>query len=239
MQLSKLTAALTTATMAVAMLGGTAAAAQAAPVQDDTDSVVAFATKQLTRFGVPVSTRDALIAKIRRGQALDADAGTHQVSETTSDQGVTRHVYADGSVAESSIETPDNAAGAKGKGINGCVHSQFQDQHTYKNCRISWDAASWSMEYWADYGYYQFGSTMMSVRGLRVEGGGSFSSPNNTVVVSSCNSSCDTWGQGTALQAISISGVGIARTIGIKVANNNSNKKGGKSSSIGQTGTGQ
>jgi hypothetical protein len=221
--------------IATALLGSSGLSAQAAePLDPQTQQYVDTLTSKLTTFGVAPEVRAQLIEKYLKGEQLDAEKGIDPVSETTSVKGrntVTRYVYADGSVAISTVERPTEGD-RSGRNIEGCQHSVDRDSHTYKNCHVGWDAASWSVGYFADYGYYQFGNWMGNLRGLTAGGVGSFASPQIQTVVSSCNTSCSSFGLGTYLQSLTVGGVGVTRTVGVKIEVNNGDKRGGKSSAV-------
>ena len=211
-----------------------AANAEGAPAVSADPAVTQLVTT-LERFEVAPDVQDKLVAKFLRGESLDADKGAIPVSESTKTvdgQRVTRYVYADGSVAQSSLALPVEG-GTGPRAIAGCNHTSRNGTHEYKGCKVTWDAVSWSGGMVADYGYYTFGSFVTSVTGAWFEGGGDISRNPSEIPVPSCNSSCVSWGQSSAIQKLTVGGLGITRTIGIKISVNNSNIKGGKSSSFG------
>lgn len=242
MQIAKLVTSVTaTAALAAAILGGIspAAHADAAPQDAQTQKMVTAIEAKLTTQGIAVDTQAALIGKFLRGGQFDADTGkvapASEATRTENGATITRYVYPDGSVAQASMQTPREVTpgGASTQDIYSCQVTVTADVHEYKNCVVGWNAATWSMEYHADFGYYQFGSWVSSIRGVNVEGAGDFSNIQANVIVSTCNSSCTSWGQGQAIQKIAIAGVGSSRTIGTKISVNNTDKKGGRSSSFG------
>lgn len=231
---------LTAGTVAAFLITPSTAAYAEPSLDAQTQQYVNEITDKLTKFGVAEDVQDRLIKKFLAGQQMDAETGAESVSETTRTENgktITRHVYADGSVAESSVENPPagtngRASARDGGGLSGCRHDVFRDQHTYKNCQIHWGTPSWDVWYYADFGYYQFGSHMGPVRGLVYSGTGTFSNQKAEVIVGTCNSTCDSWAMGTAAQQLTVGGVGVTRSVGAKVMVNNTNKKSGKVASI-------
>ena len=214
------TAALAATTIALAI--GTNAPAHAAPSNPDSDPVVSALRERLTSSGISSEVQDSLVAKFLRGEMLDADTNAKPVKESTKtidSKLVTRYVFADGSVATGTVEqgVTVSAGVVSPNSITGCSETVNVDVHTFRNCLVAWNAATWSMDYTADYDYYQFGSNIISLRGAHVGGIGSFSGLGTEIITAHANSSEIALGEGHAIQALTIFGVGVNRSIGIQL----------------------
>lgn len=162
----------TTTAVAAALAIGSAYAAHADTISAKDETYV---RTSLTDHGVTGKTQDKLIAKYAAGQVFDSDRpGAKPVSEKTelvNSVRITTYRYADGSFGVAKAEQGSDHANA----VSGCqVAWRKNDQVFWTGCRISWDAATWSMSYVANYGIYQFGSWIDSAGGLTFGGAGSF-----------------------------------------------------------------
>jgi hypothetical protein len=87
----------------------TAAVAAEPAASQQTDAAVTTLRERLRSFDVAPDVQERLVAKFLAGEALDADTDATPVSsatKTVNGTEVTRHVYADGSVAFGRIENP-------------------------------------------------------------------------------------------------------------------------------------
>jgi hypothetical protein len=87
----------------------TAAVAAEPAASQQTDAAVTTLRERLRSFDVAPDVQERLAAKFLVGEALDADTDATPVSsatKTVNGTEVTRHVYADGSVALGRIENP-------------------------------------------------------------------------------------------------------------------------------------
>jgi hypothetical protein len=91
------------------------------------------------------------------------------------------------------------------------------DVHTLTNCLVNWNAVTWSLNYRANYTYYQFGESIQSLTAVHVGGIGTFKDAGTQIVTPSANSANWAMGEGHATQSITILGMGITRTIGIEL----------------------
>lgn len=233
----------TSQVLAIAAIAATLAGISASPAQAETDpqtqQYVTALTANLAAHGVAPDVQDQLVAKFLKGVLPDSDTGKASPVSTTekSEDGklVTRYVYADGSVAVSTAEQPpvEQAGRVSPQAIAGCHHTVDRDQNTFTGCEVGWSANTWTVGWYADFGYYQFGSWMRNYRAFVVSGFGTFTDRQMNIIQSSCNSSCDSWGRATATQNLTVAGAGLTRTIGAKLSVNNSSRKNGSTVPFG------
>lgn len=229
--------------LAIGAIAATVAGISASPANAETDpqtqQYVNGLTASLTAHGVAPDVQAQLIAKFLRGEVLDSDSGTATpVSHSEKSEGgnlITRYVYADGSAAESTVEQPpvEQAGHVSPQAIAGCHHTVDRDVNTFTGCEVGWSANTWTVGWYADFGYYQFGSWMRNYRSFVASGFGTFTDKQLSIIQASCNSACDSWGRGTATQNITIAGAGLTRTIGAKLSVNNSSRKNGSTIPFG------
>ena len=229
--------------LAIAAIAATVAGISASPAQAQTDpqtqQYVSALQAKLTAHGVAPGVQAQLVAKFLRGGVLDSDSGTATpVSQSATTQNgtlITRYVYADGSAAVSTQEQPpvEQAGRVNPRAISGCHHTVDRDVNTFTGCEVGWSANTWTVGWYADFGYYQFGSWMRNYRSLVVSGFGIFTNRQLDIIQSSCNSACDSWGRATVTQQITIDGSGVTRLVGAKLSENNSTRKNGSVIPIG------
>lgn len=229
--------------LAITAIAATVAGISASPASAETDpqtqQYVSILTANLTAHGVAPDVQAQLVAKFLKGVLPDSDTGkASPVSTTEKSEGgklVTRYVYADGSVAVGTVEQPpvEQAGRSNPRAIAGCHHTVDRDVNTFTGCEAGLSFNTWGMSYYADFGYYQFGSWMRNFRGLTMSGAGTFTDRSLDIIQSSCNSACDSWGRGTATQNWTVAGVGVSRLIGVRLRENNSNRKNGATDAIG------
>ncbi len=194
---------------------------------------------QLTSFDIAPLVQQQLIKKLLSGLTLDSDNGSAPVSQsakTIKGKTVTRYVYSDGSVAISSIEQPvvvrestvpifgtPQAGQVTPNSITGCTlyyYPPLQDYH-YTFCLVNWNAATWSMSYYADYEYYTQGCWIWSLYGQHWGGIGSFTDAGLVIYTGHAGNAGTCYGQGAMIQHITIAGIGIARWVGLDLKVNN------------------
>ncbi len=176
---SILTAALALATLLGAVFFGSApASADSGLSQADID----YVRTSLTKYAVPANTQDALIKALVNGERWDSETGAAPVATEHSTVGGferTIYRYEDGSINASLVEVPKATSGGAGTmGISGCQSVSATGAKAWRNCKIAWDAATWSVNFTAAYRYYLgpvYGCYIDSIAGLAHGGIGSFS----------------------------------------------------------------
>jgi hypothetical protein len=136
----------------------------------------------LTKYDVPERAQKVLLRNLAEGKRWDSESGASPVAtERSSTNGVERTIYryADGSVNVSTIESPSSTSGGVSPmGISGCQSYPVTGAKAWRNCKVAWDAATWSVSFTADYKYYlgpTYGCYIDAIRGLTHGGVGSFS----------------------------------------------------------------
>lgn len=122
-----------------------------------------------TSQGISVTTQDALIAKLDRGELLDSMTGSVQPVGTTTTETSTellsRSVYPDGSVSVTSLETPPTTAGARSgtrsfspQQITGCKESNGGGYVVESNCKVEIATGPYDLWFNATYERYTGGA---------------------------------------------------------------------------------
>ncbi|WIE62250.1 hypothetical protein DEI97_003645 [Curtobacterium sp. MCLR17_032] len=123
-----------------------------------------------TSQGISSATQDALIAKLDSGKLLDSMSQsvqpTSSTSVETSTELVSRSVYPDGSVAVTSLETPETtSAGAKAgtrslqpQQITGCKESNGGGYVVESNCKVEIATGPYDLWFNATYERYTGGA---------------------------------------------------------------------------------
>ena len=221
---------LTTAIAVVAstfMLSGVVvseAGAQTTALDPGTQAYIDAVKASSKSYDISPEVQDKLINKALAGKPLDADRGVAAVSQSTQSVDgatVTRYVYADGSVAVGSVQNPARpttpAAAASPHSIQFCNETVNRDVHTLTNCLVKWNAATWSMDFRASYDYYQFGENLNGIVAVHVGGVGTINQIGSEIIVAHGDSATWVSGEGHAVQMITIMGMGITRSIGIRL----------------------
>lgn len=225
MRISNTIKAASAATAAVALAVGMSFVANAdvnaQPAAAQSDDASGALTLAWTKLGVAPEVQGLLLNKLVSGRLLDAESGAEPVSETSTEADgtvTTTYRYADGSVATSTAEVP-RAAGTVGtQSITSCAHTQAADVHTYKNCTVAWNAVTWSMDYKANYSYYQFGASISNLRALHYGGAGDFSAAVLELVDGTVTTRAGVAeAEGRVTQKLTVAGVGATRVVGVRL----------------------
>ena len=205
-------------------VASSASVAVAAPAPGaSTDAVVAELRDRFQSVGISSDVQDRLIEKVLSGAALDADTEATPVSsETTKVDGFekTRNVYADGSVAIGSVETPqeESGGGFSTKSIRDCSHRVDRaGTNIYTGCEIAWDAATWSVSWTADYDYNVNGSAITSAKGVHFGGVGDFSGERAEIITLRADRNGTAVAEGGVNQKLTVAGVGSTRRVGVRL----------------------
>jgi hypothetical protein len=217
MRIARLTAAALVA-ICVGVVGATSAGATTAVSTSD-DSVIRQVEARFDELGVEEDARAGLLAKIISGELPDSDAGASPVStqtSTTGDVTITRSVFEDGSVTVSEVPADVAASSSNGirpLGITGCSSYSNGGQVTRSNCKVAYDALTWSGSYYLT--TMGWGPSYTVVRGPygSVQGGIGVSGKKVTVL-NSGGSNATAWVRMEMLQQIKIAGVGVSRDVG-------------------------
>ncbi|UQU65186.1 hypothetical protein COUCH_02215 [Couchioplanes caeruleus] len=183
------TLALAVSLSAVAFGGAPASAAT--PVSKTDLQIVRAA---LVKYGVPPTSQNSLLSAFARGERWDSESGAAPVS-TEVDQvgGAERTIYRylDGSVNVSTVEIPTEVSPeVSAMGISGCQSYSVTGAKAWRNCKVGWDAATWSVSFTAAYKYYlgpSYGCYIDSIGGLAHGGVGSFSNDKLEYITRSAN----------------------------------------------------
>jgi hypothetical protein len=159
-----------------------AAAGSAVPQSD-----LAYIRSAMAKYGVPAEQQNALIKAYAAGARWDSQSGATPVAtEVSKTGGVERTIYRykDGSVNVSEGDIP-SAIGTGDIGVNAIGECQGYAKTgwwAWRNCKVSWDALTWSMRFIADVSVvvgppyppvYQ--CSIDYIRGLQYGGAGNFS----------------------------------------------------------------
>jgi hypothetical protein len=146
-----LTSVASAAAVALLLAGAPAVAnAAEAPAPDISETQLVEIAQRLDALGVTEAAQQGIIEGVKAGKLPDSDIGatpTSTESLTRDGYNVTRYTFADGSVAESSLETP--AANAGGgisiMGVGGCRSvSNTSAGSKWLDCKADYNAATWS-----------------------------------------------------------------------------------------------
>lgn len=226
------TLALTTLLGAV-FFGGAPASADSGLSKADLDYVRAA----LAKYDVPVKTQDELLKALVNGEKWDSETGAAPVA-TENDRvgGFERTIYRyeDGSINASMVEIPSvTTGGVSPYGISGCQSIPATGAKAWTNCKVAWDAATWSVNFTAAYRYYLgpvYGCYIDSIAGLAHGGIGSFSNGKLEYITRSASGYT---GQCTAQGTYWRSGGGIfSETVGVRL-NLTAQHGGGWTSKVG------
>ncbi|MFG1886475.1 hypothetical protein ACGFIR_01195 [Micromonospora sp. NPDC049051] len=118
---------------------------------------IEYVRTALTKYDVPEKTQKVLLKAFVKGERWDSESGAAPVAtEVDQIDGAERTIYRyeDGSVNVSTIEIPSETTGeASPMGISGCQSYPVTGAKAWRNCRVAWDAATWSVNFTADYRY--------------------------------------------------------------------------------------
>lgn len=231
-----LMAALASATLLSAIfVGGAPASADSGLSKADLEYVRAA----LAKYDVPVKTQDELLKALVNGERWDSETGAAPVAtENARVGGFERTVYRyeDGSVNASMVEIASEAGGkVTPYGISGCQSVSATGAKAWRNCKVAWDAATWSVSFTAAYRYYlgpTYGCYIDSIAGLAHGGIGSFSNGSLTYITRSANGYT---GQCIAQGTYWRSGGGVfSETVGVRL-NLTAEHGGGWTSKVGSS----
>ncbi len=231
-----LTAALALATLLGAVFFGSApASADAGLSKADIDYVRA----SLTKYDVPAKTQDALVKALVNGERWDSETGAAPVATENARVGGferTIYRYEDGSINASMVEIPSQTSGGYStQGISGCQSVSATGAKAWRNCKVAWDAATWSVSFTAAYRYYlgpSYGCRIDSIGGLAHGGIGTWSNGSLTYITQSANGYT---GQCIAQGTYYRSGGGVfSETVGVRL-NVTAQHGGGWTSKVGSS----
>lgn len=177
MSLSKVTKALAAIAAGIAVLV-TPGFARADAASGSNPADIAYVSHELDKLGVTPEVRDRLIDKLFVKATLwDSLTGAEPVSSESKVSGRReriRHTYADGSVAEAVIDLPVSVSsgGVTVKSIRNCTEEVNQYIHAYYGCTVDWNAATWHMNFYADYNWHQTGASVSNIRNILTGGVG-------------------------------------------------------------------
>lgn len=157
-------------------LGGALAAGLAPASATATDAATApafssadesFFRNQMTHYDVPAATQDALFAKLRAGQAWDADLeGSVPVSTETrrvDNRAEEISRYADGSIAAHGREVASaKRTGATANSWKGCAVIIGNTYNTVTDCTVDWTRGTTFMQFCVDGRIYHNGFDKIS-----------------------------------------------------------------------------
>lgn len=166
------------ASLGSSLIGGAPAAADPQVSKAD----IEYVRTALAKYDVPTKTQDALLREFIDGERWDSESGAAPIStETETLNGVEQTVYRyrDGSINVSTVEIPAEPTGDVSLlGISGCQSISVGGAKAWRNCRVDWDAITWSVGFTAAYRYYlgpAYACYIDSIGGLTHGGVGSFS----------------------------------------------------------------
>ena len=192
---------------------------RALPVSGLSDPDVAQIVAQFDKLGVSQEVRPGLLTKIAAGELPDSDSGIVQavtvVRSTSAGNAVTRSTYPDGSVSVASwpaASSPLVRTGVTPMAITGCAKVYNHGQNAWSNCKVAWDAATWSGSYYLS--YMSFGNVTSVIGPYSIVSGGIGASAASVVVNNGGGVGQIGWARFQMGQSINILGIPTYRTVG-------------------------
>ncbi|BCJ68286.1 hypothetical protein [Polymorphospora rubra] len=221
------------ASLTATLFGGTPASADSQVSKADLE----YVRKALAKYEVPVETQKALLKAFAEGERWDSQSGAAPVATRVDHVGGaerTIYRYEDGSISVGTIEIPSTTTGeVSPMGISGCQSVPATGARAWQNCRIAWDALTWSVNFTAAYRYYLgpvYGCYIDSISGLAHGGVGSFSNAKLEYITRNANGYT---GQCIAQGTYWRSGGGVfSETVGVRL-NLTAEHGGGWTSKVG------
>jgi hypothetical protein len=145
------------AALAITMSVGAAlfsvAPAAAGPAVPEND--LAYIRSAMAKYSVPAKQQKALLKAYAAGKRWDSLSGEAPVAtEVSKIDGAERTIYRyeDGSVNVSEVDVPSEigTGDITPSAVDGCQGYSKPGWWAWRNCRVHWDAMSWSMQFYAD-----------------------------------------------------------------------------------------
>jgi hypothetical protein len=209
-------------TLAASVVVGLAAAAPASAAPTASISDIEYVRAALQKYSVSQDVQERLISDFAAGRRWASQTGAEPVStEVKQVNGTERTIarFQDGSFTVADVEVSEAATDqVKPMGVTGCQSYNKAGAKAWRNCKISYDALSWSTHFFADYGYWlgpSYGCFIDSVRSFAYSGAGSFNSPKVEFITKSASGfATECKAQGTVVQTTPV----FADTVGVRVS---------------------